>query len=106
MQELTFVYDADAVLDRPIHVGVVASGDLEIVMVPDPGRPAATVALRTSADGYTALWQRVLDRFFAQGAFRARYEINDSGATPGMVSLRLGQARELATADPPAEVAR
>lgn len=105
MQELTFVYDADDILDRPIHVGVVASGDLEIVILPDPGRPTATIAIRTSVDGYGARWQRVLDRFFEHGAFRARYEINDSGATPGMVSLRLAQARELAATNPPPAVA-
>ncbi|MEW2386238.1 malonate decarboxylase acyl carrier protein [Micromonospora sp. NPDC047707] len=106
MQSLTFVYDADMVLDRPIHVGVVASGDLEIVIIPEPDRLSATVALRTSVDGFDAIWERVLDRFFKQGAFRARYQINDFGATPGLVSLRLAQARELAVAASESEAAQ
>jgi malonate decarboxylase delta subunit len=36
----------------------------------------------------------VLDRFFARNDFAAAVEINDSGATPGTVALRLAQAVE------------
>jgi malonate decarboxylase acyl carrier protein len=100
METFTFVYRADAVLVRPVHVGVVASGDLEIVITPSLEPAQAVVALRTSVDGFEPIWRRVLDRFFERGAFRGRYEINDFGATPGMVSLRLAQARELATDGP------
>ena len=40
--------------------------------------------------------------FFAESALVAHYEINDFGATPGMVSLRLAQALEIAREDPDA----
>jgi malonate decarboxylase delta subunit len=96
MQSLTFSYPARQSLTHPVHVGAVASGDLEIVMTPAPESDAASVALRTSVDGFEAVWRRVLDRFFEQSALRAHYEINDFGATPGMVSLRLAQALEFA----------
>ncbi|HEY8718608.1 malonate decarboxylase acyl carrier protein [Pengzhenrongella sp.] len=98
MQTLSIGYPATEPLPRPVHVGAVASGDLEIVMTAAaPGATVATVALRTSVDGFDTVWRRVLDRFFAESALIARYEINDFGATPGMVSLRLAQAREVAS---------
>lgn len=96
MQTLSIDYPATADLAAPVHVGAVASGDLEIVVRPRPEQETATVALRTSVDGFDVVWRRVLDRFFAEHALRARYEINDFGATPGMVSLRLSQALEAA----------
>lgn len=96
MQTLTFTYPATERLDRPVHVGAVASGDLEIVLTPGTDASTATVVLRTSVDGFDTIWRRVLDRFFESSTIGGRYEINDFGATPGMVSLRLAQVRETA----------
>ena len=84
------------IFGKTVHVGAVSSGDLEIVMTPLKEGSTATVALRTSVDGFDTVWRRVLDRFFIESALIAHYEINDFGATPGMVSLRLAQAGELA----------
>jgi malonate decarboxylase acyl carrier protein len=96
MQTLTFSYPASARLHRAVHVGAVSSGDLEIIMTPAAdGSDIAQVLVRTSVDGFASIWRRVLDRFFEQSALLAQYEINDFGATPGMVSLRLAQALEL-----------
>ena len=50
--------------------------------------------MRTSVDGYAEVWKAVLDRFFARFDQAARVEINDFGATPGTVTLRLEQAAE------------
>jgi malonate decarboxylase delta subunit len=50
--------------------------------------------VRTSADGFGEIWEAVLDRFFVRNDLAAAVEINDSGATPGTVSLRLAQAVE------------
>jgi malonate decarboxylase delta subunit len=50
--------------------------------------------VRTSVDGYAQVWKSVLDRFFSHFEFAARVEINDFGATPGAVTLRLEQAAE------------
>ncbi|MGY4857369.1 malonate decarboxylase acyl carrier protein [Cryobacterium sp. AP23] len=96
MQTLTFSYAASERLQRPVHVGAVSSGDLEIVMTPTPDSDTADILVRTSIDGFDSIWRHVLDRFFEQSAVLADYEINDFGATPGMVSLRLAQALELA----------
>jgi len=96
MQNLSITYPADAELAAPVHIGAVSSGDLEIVATPRTGQADASVALRTSVDGFDVVWRRVLDRFFGEHALRAHYEINDFGATPGMVALRLFQVQEAA----------
>lgn len=95
MQSLTFTYPANTTPTTRVHVGAVSSGDLEIVVEPDAGSGVTTVVLRTSVDGFDVVWRRVLDRHFDNASEEARYEINDFGATPGMVSLRLSQTREL-----------
>jgi len=45
-------------------------------------------------DGFGAVWKNVLDRFFTRFDGAAVIEINDFGATPGVVMLRLEQAAE------------
>jgi len=50
--------------------------------------------VRTSVDGYRDVWTNVLERFFARHPVAASIEINDFGATPGVVALRLAQAVE------------
>jgi malonate decarboxylase delta subunit len=93
METLSFEYQATGPLTRRAHVGVVGSGDLEVLMEPS-GTPATQVRVRTSVDGYGAVWKAVLDRFFSHFDQAARVEINDFGATPGTVTLRLEQAAE------------
>ncbi len=48
----------------------------------------------TGSDGFKEVWQNVLNRFFARYPLLAEIEINDFGATPGVVNLRLTQAME------------
>jgi malonate decarboxylase delta subunit len=93
MEELTFHYPATRAIGRRAHVGVVGSGDLEILLAPNDTL-AAQVVVRTSVDGYEQLWKRVLDRFFSRYDGAARIDINDFGATPGVVALRLAEAVE------------
>ena len=50
--------------------------------------------MRTSIEGFAPVWKGVLDRFFARFDRAARVEINDFGATPGTVTVRLEQAAE------------
>ena len=80
-------------MTRRAHVGVVGSGDLEVLIEPS-NKPTAQVRVRTSVDGYAKVWKEVLGRFFARFARAAKVEINDFGATPGTVTLRLEQAAE------------
>ena len=93
MEILKFEYQANHLLQQRAHVGVVGSGDLEVLIEPAPG-PTAIVRVRTSVGGFGEVWKSVLDRFFARFDFAAHVEINDFGATPGMVTLRLEQAAE------------
>jgi malonate decarboxylase delta subunit len=93
METLNYEYDAKVPLTHRAHVGVVGSGDLEVLMEPS-NQPTAQVRVRTSVDGYTQVWKAVLDRFFARFGYAAKMEINDFGATPGTVTLRLEQAAE------------
>ncbi|MFL6554622.1 MAG: malonate decarboxylase subunit delta [Bacillus sp. (in: firmicutes)] len=95
MERLTFRFPATKILESQAHVGVVGSGDLEILMVPTDG-DFAEVTIRTGTTGYKEIWKTVLERFFIQNAVSARIMINDFGATPGVVTLRLAQALEVA----------
>jgi malonate decarboxylase delta subunit len=90
METLNFDYPASQAVSRRAHVGVVGSGDLEVLLEPSPDQQAHVI-VRTSAEGF---WEAVLDRFFARNDFAADVQINDSGATPGTVALRLAQAVE------------
>ncbi|KQY07359.1 malonate decarboxylase acyl carrier protein [Mycobacterium sp. Root135] len=98
MQTLTYRFPAREAATRPIHVGVVASGDLEILLEPlaagdDDG---VVVRVRTSVNGFDTVWHDVLERFFTRTPLAGRWELNDFGATPGVVNLRLRQASEAA----------
>lgn len=93
MEQFEFTYTARRKVSKRSHVGVVGSGDLEVLLEP-AGDAAASVRIRTSAEGFETTWKAVLDRFFSQYDGAARIEINDAGATPGNVFLRLQQAVE------------
>ena len=98
MQTLTYRFPARKAATHPIHVGVVASGDLEILLEPlaagdDDG---VVVRVRTSVIGFDTVWHDVLERFFTRTPLAGRWELNDFGATPGVVNLRLRQASEAA----------
>lgn len=93
MEVMRFEYPASLQVRRRAHVGVVASGDLEVLI--EPGHDARTrVVVTTSVDGYGAVWNTVIERFAQRHPASVAVEINDFGATPGMVMLRLEQALE------------
>jgi malonate decarboxylase delta subunit len=93
MEKLFFSYPAREPVRRRVHVGVVGSGDLEVLLEPSADAQAH-VTVRTSVDGYATTWQALFDRFFSRYQGAARIEINDAGATPGVVLLRLERAVE------------
>jgi malonate decarboxylase delta subunit len=94
MEKLTFTYPANATIATRVHVGVVASGDLEVLLEPSPEAAGSRVVVTTSVDGFGPVWKNVLDRFFSHFKAAVAIEINDFGATPGLVMLRLEQAAE------------
>ncbi|BDR58577.1 malonate decarboxylase subunit delta [Xylocopilactobacillus apicola] len=93
MEKLHFSFPADKSIQKPVHIGVVASGDLEIIMYPSKNKEAE-LNIVTGSDGFKNVWENVLTRFFDRYSILADYEINDFGATPGVVNLRLTQAME------------
>jgi malonate decarboxylase delta subunit len=93
MEQLSFTYPASGMIASRVHVGVVASGDLEVLLEP-AAADHSTVTVTTSVDGFGAVWKHVLDRFFTRFHAAVSIEINDFGATPGLVMLRLMQAQE------------
>jgi malonate decarboxylase delta subunit len=94
VEQIEFTYPANRRANKKAHVGVVGSGDLEVLLEPGEGE-VARVFIRTSVDGFRDTWKAVLDRFFAKYNGAVRIQINDAGATPGVVHLRLEQAVEV-----------
>jgi malonate decarboxylase delta subunit len=94
LEQFTVTYSATESVSHRSHVGVVASGDLEILLEPATGE--ANVYVLTNVAGHRKTWEALLQRFFMQNPIAARVEINDHGATPGTVWLRLEQAAEAA----------
>ncbi|AEO40858.1 malonate decarboxylase acyl carrier protein [Xanthomonas euvesicatoria] len=98
METLRYRFDgqrgARAGLEHAL-VGVVASGNLEVLVERVPLEGAMEIEILTAARGFGAIWQAVLDDFAARHPLRdVRISINDVGATPAVVSLRLEQALE------------
>ena len=94
MEQIEFNYPAKRKVQKRAHVGVVGSGDLEVLLEPAEG-DVARIFILTSVGGFRDTWKAVLDRFFANYDGAARIQINDAGATPGIVQLRLEQAVEV-----------
>jgi len=94
MEHIELDYPAKRKISKKAHTGVVGSGDLEVLLEPSTGN-TAHVSIRTSVDGFSNPWKAVLDRFFAKYDGAVRIQINDAGATPGNVQLRLAQAVEV-----------
>ena len=76
----------------PVLVGVVGSGNLEVLLEASGG-DRCVVAIETSARGFAPTWRAVLEDFHARhGLAGVAISINDMGATPAVVGLRLEQA--------------
>jgi malonate decarboxylase delta subunit len=97
MQTLKYRFPANRPMQRRAHIGVVASGDLEVLLDEAHDADVADVRVRTSVDGFDTVWHATLERFFTHTPLAGRWELNDFGATPAVVTLRLRQAAEAAT---------
>lgn len=96
MEKHEFKYSAGAPASGRAVVGVVGSGDLEVLLEPAPAG-VSTVRVTTSVDGYGKVWRAQLDRVFHGASVgpsgpAVALEINDFGATPGVVGMRIAQA--------------
>lgn len=98
METLDYRFDGTTPVRFPtdaVLVGVLASGNLEILLEPADLDGAMTVRIITAARGFGTVWQAVIADFAQRHPLRdVRVSINDAGATPAVVSLRLDQAAE------------
>jgi malonate decarboxylase delta subunit len=77
-------------------VGVVASGNLEVLVERSLPDAECAVDIKTAAVGFGAVWSAVMGDFverYSPGGLK--FSINDGGARPDTVSLRLAQAVRL-----------
>ena len=104
MEDLSFhhpVRERAGGIRRSAIVGVVASGNLEVLVervLPDA---ECAVEIKTAAMGFGEVWSAVIGDFverYSPGGLK--FSINDGGARPDTVSLRLAQAvRSIAGSD-------
>ncbi len=75
----------------PAIRGVVGSGNLEVLIVPAAAADCRMI-VHTAARGFRDIWYAVLEAFAAHHPVgRLSFVINDMGATPAVVTLRLEQ---------------
>lgn len=83
-------------------VGVVASGNLEVLVERTLPAAECEIDIRTPIEGFGPVWQAVVSDFverYSPGGLRL--SINDGGARPDMVALRLAQAVRAVEGDRP-----
>lgn len=99
MEKLAFKLqapEAAAGVRRQAIVGVVASGNLEVLLERTLPPDACAVEIATAAHGFGAVWEAVVRDFVARRrAGGLRISINDGGARPDTVALRLAQGVRL-----------
>jgi len=83
-------------------VGVVASGNLEVLAERVLADTECLVEIRTVAEGFGAVWEAVVADFVERHSPGGlRLSINDGGARPDTVALRLAQAVRSMEGNPP-----
>ncbi len=99
MENLTFNLDAphDAGGTKAqVITGVVASGNLEVLVERREPAGRCVVEIATASHGFAEVWEAMLRDFVAlRAAGGLRFSINDGGARPDTVSLRLAQSVRL-----------
>jgi malonate decarboxylase delta subunit len=101
MENLTYEYgpwgnNLKKIIKNPIIVGVVGSGNLEVLFESKDLDGKTLVYIETSVDGFSNTWSAVMKDFTDQFQFsNTLITINDGGATPAVVQLRLSQAAHL-----------
>jgi malonate decarboxylase delta subunit len=96
MEKLSFTFktSTSAGGDRSqAIVGVVASGNLEVLAERTLPLDTCIIDIATAAHGFAAVWQAVVADFVARCASGGlRLSVNDGGARPDTVALRLAQS--------------
>ncbi|NKJ08429.1 malonate decarboxylase acyl carrier protein [Rhizobium sp. SG741] len=96
MEKLLFDFTATeqfAASTKSVLCGVVSSGNLEVMVEAADLGGVCRVEIETSASGFADIWQAVLTDVFDRWKIGdVVVSINDAGATPAVVALRLDQA--------------
>lgn len=99
MEKLSFQFKTEKAAGgtRPqALVGVVASGNLEVLLERVLPADSCSIDIATAAHGFGTVWQAVVTDFVARRpAGGLRISVNDGGARPDTVALRLAQAARL-----------
>lgn len=96
LNELKFEYKNEksvSIKKEWSHLGVVGSGDMEVLMEKKDLGGAVQVKVVTPVTGFDKVWNLVLEKFIKSSNLgNVSIEINDNNATPVVVSMRLRQA--------------
>jgi malonate decarboxylase delta subunit len=98
LEHLSFAFPAERAAGgsrAQALVGVVASGQLEALFERTDDGSTCRIEIATAVRGFKTVWEAVLRDFVARGAGGLRISINDGGARPDMVALRLAQGLRL-----------
>ena len=81
--------------NHTIKIGVAGSGNLEVIIQPGSDPKVTEFTVKTEITGFKATWDAVIDRFVEEYPFAGlSFTLNDAGASPPVVSLRLRQGIE------------
>jgi malonate decarboxylase delta subunit len=99
MEKLSFKLDAPTCAGgsrKQAIVGVVASGNLEVLLERALPPEVCAIDIATAAHGFGAVWEAVVRDFVARRAAGGLHiSVNDGGARPDTVALRLAQGVRL-----------
>lgn len=96
LNELDFEYKVEkpvTIKQEWAHLGVVGSGDMEVLLEKKDYNGAVKVKVVTPVRGFEKVWNLVLEKFVRTHSLGdILIEINDNNATPVVASMRLRQA--------------
>ncbi len=97
LTELNFEFKpgtTKTLVDDWSHVGVVGSGDLEVLIEKGTAYEGKVVIhVMTTVMGFDNVWETVLNRIVeSTGLSGVKVSINDNAATPAVVKRRMQQA--------------
>lgn len=109
LYEFNFNFKVDDAVSIPVdhHHGIVASGDLEILIKKTALNGGVKIKVSTPVNTHQHIWDQILNKFISESKLGDVFiEINDNNATPVVVSMRLRQAlmeaqKETADSQPP-----
>ena len=99
MEKLQLSYPSAEQLPKEvqIQVGVVSSGDLEVLFESNHTADQLVVEIVSSTDNSSGRWKALWDRLSNLDSLPAGFmQIHDFGATPGVARLRIEQVLEKA----------